>query len=621
MIDCKSRKISILTTTKRPSRLLFLDTETKVKKVKETSDGTIVTSGWDEYLYNGAYNEIDIHRFDLGWTCFEKYDKDRKFTSPDWVLWHSSKKMMEYIESLAIVKSTLYIFGHNIFFDLQASDFFYWFTRWGWILDFLYDKGTTYLLSIHKSKKKITCVSTTNYFPFTLKRLGIFLRLPKLDIDFNNNSRFEKVTYCKRDTEIVKKAIEYYIEFLDRNDLGKFSLTRASQALTAYRYRFMTKPIYRHTQKDIIEIEANSYCGGRVECGFMGELPDDDYVSLDVNSMYPFIMRRFPSPTKLIDFQQNVSVRDLEWKLKNCSAIAEVIIDTDEPAYSIKRRGKLIFPTGSFQTTLCTGSLLRAISRNEIRAVNKLLLYKQDFIFDSYVSFFIQLKEKYSREKNFILRLIAKDFLNHLYGKFAQQKDVIEEIEDITFDGYSREETYDLVTGKTEIVTKIFNKQTITFGREPTSCYFVPISAHITDYARLYLYELMKCVGLDKVLYVDTDSLKIRKKHIGKLSKYLNEYELGGLKQEYEFRKFAIHGAKYYITEKSRKIKGIPLKAEYLGDNKYRYTLFTKQPTHLRAQITRFFITRPVEKTVNPYYDKGKVSKEGIVTPFNLSMT
>ena len=619
MRDFKCRKICRLTSLTRPSRLLFLDTETKTKRVKETSEGIILTAGWNEYLYQEQYREIDIHRLDLGWTCFERYDKAKGFSKPEWCLWSNSKALAEYIDSLAINKKDLYILAHNIFFDLQSSDFFYWFTKWGWVLDFLYDKGTTYILSIHKDNRRIKCISTTNYFPITLERLGVFLGLPKLSIDFKNTTRHEKVGYCKRDTEIVKCSVEYYIRFLDKYNLGKFCMTRASQALTGYRYRFMDKGIYKHRYDDIIEIESNSYCGGRVECSFIGDLPDDDYVSLDVNSMYSFIMKQYPSPTKLIDFEENVFVPDTEWKIKDCCCIAEVIIDTKEPVYAVKQGGKLIFPTGCFTTTLCTGSLLRALKHDEVRAVNKLLTYEKAFIFDDYIDFFIGLKEKYSREDKPILRLIAKDFLNHLYGKFAQQKDIVEMIEDITFDGYWREETVDLVTGFTEVITKLFNKKIITFGREPSSSYFVPIASHVTDYARLYLYKLMELVGLSKVLYVDTDSLKIRRKDMLKLARYMDENKLGSLKIESEFTKFSIYGAKYYITDKERKIKGVPLKAEYLGDYKYRYTQFAKQPTHLRAQITRFFITRPTDKVVKPFYDKGVVSKDGTVKPFNLS--
>lgn len=617
--DFKSRKIPELSSKGRPARLLFLDTETKTKKVIKDKSGQYRLSNWSEGEFDERDKESILHRFDLGWSCFERYSVDKGFSKAEWQLWHSSKLLCEYLQAKTRVKEPLFVFAHNIFFDLQAGDFFYWFTRWGWVLDFVYDKGTTYILVIHKEGKTIKCISTTNYFPFTLERLGHFLGLPKLDIDFVKSLRSEGVRYCWRDTEIVKKAIEYYIGFLDKYDLGKFSLARPSQALTAYRYRFMTTPIYRHREEDIMELERGSYFGGRVECGFIGDLPRGEYISLDVNSMYPYVMKRYKFPTKLVDYRTQVTIREIPEILKTFAVVARVLICTDSPLYPVRRKGKLVFPTGDFETVLCSGSLLEAYKRGHLRCIIEMSAYDKGDIFKEYVSFFIRLKERYSREGSLILREITKDFLNHLYGKFAQQKDVVEEIEDITYNGYWREEVLDLVTGRSEVTTKLFNKQITTFGKAPTTSYFVAIAAHITDYARLHLYQMMETVGLDRVLYVDTDSIKIRKEDLPKLAKYIDPVRLGKLKIEDEFTEFSIYGAKYYITEKGKKIKGIPLKAEYLGDKKYRYTQFGKQTTHLRASVTRFFITKSVTKSVPSYYDKGKVLKDGRVIPLDIT--
>ncbi|GAI90913.1 unnamed protein product, partial [marine sediment metagenome] len=172
---------------------------------------------------------------------------------------------------------------------------------------------------------------------------------------------------------------------------------------------------------------------------------------------------------------------------------------------------------------------------------------------------------------------------------------------------------------QTEILTKMFNKIWITFGRESSSYYFVPIPAHITENARLYLYKLMKLVGIDNFIYCDTDSLIIRKKHLPKLKQYLHKYRLGGLKEEYNFTNLTINGAKYYIMGDIKKMKGIPEKAHYIGDYKYEYTQFLRQDAHLRLQVTRFFVTKPMIKRVEPFYDKGKVLSDGRIERFTLA--
>ncbi|GAH57729.1 unnamed protein product, partial [marine sediment metagenome] len=187
------------------------------------------------------------------------------------------------------------------------------------------------------------------------------------------------------------------------------------------------------------------------------------------------------------------------------------------------------------------------------------------------------------------------------------------------FDGYYRDEVFDLVTGQTEITTKLFNKKWTTFGKEPANICIMSIAAHVTEYSRFYLYSLMKKVGVDKVLYCDTDSLKMQVKDTQPLKKLIHPYKLGKLKIEEKFTKFIINGAKNYETNTTKVIKGLPLTAKQIDDYTYSYIQFMKQPTHLRLQVTRYLIAKPTIKVIKPFYDKGKVLKNGRIIPYTLN--
>ncbi|NVM24172.1 MAG: hypothetical protein HWN68_20630, partial [Desulfobacterales bacterium] len=189
----------------------------------------------------------------------------------------------------------------------------------------------------------------------------------------------------------------------------------------------------------------------------------------------------------------------------------------------------------------------------------------------------------------------------------------------ITFDGYYREETLDAVTGKTEIVTKLFNKQIVAFDDKPGKNSFIAISAHVAEYGRFHLWKIIKGLGRDKALYCDTDSVKIRKRDLKFIRSALDQYELGALKVEEESKTLTLYGPKDYETESTVKLKGVPRHAVKLEDGKYRYTHFPRQDTHLRRQITRYFITTPMEKKLKRTYTKGKVLKDGRVIPITLS--
>ena len=253
-----------------PSRIVFLDTETEQDQI----------------------GDEERHRMDMAWTCsYEKPHKGRAATEV-WEFWTKQYPMWKYIEGLARKKTQLYIMAHNIFFDLQVSGFFRYFTRQGWVLEFIFDKGLTYILTIRKDKKTIKLVSTTNYFDTSLKKLGEMIGLPKLDIDFGQATDAERKIYCRRDVEILKVAMLQYIAFLEEHDLGRFSPTRAAQAFAAYRHRFMDAKINIHSDPEIIALEQKAYIGGRCECFSLGIQKGGPFISLDINSMYPYVMKQ-----------------------------------------------------------------------------------------------------------------------------------------------------------------------------------------------------------------------------------------------------------------------------------------------------------------------------------------
>ena len=580
-----------------PQRMLFFDSETKQREVK---------------------GEVH-HRMKMAWTCYWERRGGRENDTVTWRFFTSTYRLNNYINHLAREKIKLWVFGHNIFFDLQACDYFHYFTKWGWLLNFWYDSSMTYILSISKEKRKVTCLSTTNYFPFSLADLGALVGLPKQEIDLATADFETMKAYCKRDVEIIKAAIEHYLKFIDDNDLGAFRMTRASQAMAAYRHRFMHTPILVHRDQEVSDFERKAYHGGRVECYRLGKIKGGPFLSLDVNSLYPYVMRARSYPVKLLACYEYPSLDLLKDALKSRCVVAHCRIRTDEPAYAVVRFKKVIFPVGTFLAYLCTQGVRYALEAGHLHDIEKIAIYEKGHIFGSYVDYINELKVNYSLEGNKIMRNLSKYMGLSLYGKFAQKTPLTEEFEDITFDGYYREETFEAVTGKTEILTKLFNKQIITFDDKTGKNSFVAISAHVSEYGRFHLWDIIKGLGTDKALYCDTDSVKIRARDLKYIRTALDPFALGALKVEDESDNLTLYGPKDYETEKSATIKGVPKKAVKLEQGKYRYTHFPRQDTHLRRQITRYFITTLMEKKLQRRYTKGKKLPDGRVVPITLS--
>lgn len=579
-----------------PQRVLYFDTETKGVK-------------------RGGY---EVHTFRLGWTCYINYKGNPNDRKPVWKFFDDAFELNKYIEGLTQPKEALWIFGHNVYFDLQASEFYYYFAQFGWQYKFYYDAGLTYILAIAKGNKSLKAVSSTNYYSCSLKKLGELIGLEKYEVDLDTVEDDELKDYCKRDVEILKQAMEYYYQFVKDNHLGKFAMTKSSQAMNAYRHQFMTHKLHRHEDKEIVKLERAAYHGGRVECFRFGKQEKQDYVSLDINSMYPFIMKNYPLPIRCIDYTHNINLGVLKALLKKYSTIVKCVVKTDEPAYAYFNGEKLIFPIGEFETYLCTGGVRYALEKNHLQKVQECAVYEQGYIFGDYVSFMYSIRQKYEKENNLIMATLAKYLLNCLYGKFGE-KHAIEQTRKVDNAGLYRSiEYFDLIENKHWVEYTMFNTAVKKFGQVEGKRSIVSIPAHITEYARFYLWSIITKIGVNKVYYCDTDSVKIRKCDVSSIADLIDNNTLGKLKIDKEFSHFVINGCKHYVCDSDVKIKGVPRTAEQIGDYTYKYMSFLRQPSHMKEECNREYLLRETIKEVPPEYDKGTIHPSGKVSPFLL---
>jgi hypothetical protein len=337
--------------------------------------------------------------------------------------------------------------------------------------------------------------------------------------------------------------------------------------------------------------------------------------------MYPYIMSRESVPTALVDFLEAPDLPWLKDALRDHCVVSRVRLRTDEPIYAVHLNHRVCFPVGEFETVLCTPGIREALKRGHLVSLGETAVYQRAVLFHRFVQDLYQLRMEYKAQHNAVWTYLVKILMNSLYGKWAQRRPLTE-IEDVAEpDGYRREEILDLVTGKVFVETQLMNKRITIQGDEPGPGSFVAISAHITEGARILLWRLIETAGQERVLYCDTDSLKLRESDIGLLRPLIHETNLGALKVEKVSEDLDIWGLKAYSESGVWKVKGIPRKAVELGNHVYSYDHFLKQASHLRKRQITGVISEKLVKRLCLEYQKGEVKPDGSVEPFELSLS
>lgn len=586
-------------TLARPHNLVFFDTETET--VKTTALGK-------------------EQKLKLFTAVYYRYRPGRKKDFEQWTHGYTEKDLALFLLSHCRRGVCLYCMSANVWFDIRVGKLQDLLLDAGFTIKNYFTNGKVLVIKLVRERQSIKFINIQNIWPLSVAKIGQVIGLPKLEADLDKISDADLLTYCYRDTEIIYKAMLYWFGFIKTHDLGTFGVTLASQAFNAYRHRFMSTPIAIHNNERISTFERLAYFGGRTECYKIGKVKSKKIYVVDINSQYPYVMMVNDYPTRLKYHGKNVTPDSLYKFTKEYACVAEVDLETDQPIYAKRYDGKTIFPVGRFHTYLCTEGFRHAYEQGEIKRLYQGSVYLRAPIFAKWVVTLYALREKYMKEKNATMVFMIKRLLNSLYGKFGQRADELIVEESVADIAYTSERIYDLDENCYYMVTQLGNLRKVYKEKCKESFHSFPaISAHVTEYARLYLWRLINKAGMENVYYVDTDSLYLNSKGFHLLKEYVNPTKLGALKLEAIGKDFHIYGPKDYVLDGQVKLKGVPKSAEKLADGVYRCDMFPGIKRELQRGLTDHYIIEQRVKTLKREYNKGVVSSDGVVSPFSLA--
>ena len=581
---------------KLPTKMVFYDCETSEHEIKPNLVG---------------------HKLKVGVACYLSRDNSKQSYSELWWQFTKPEQFIDYLESVITIGSRLLVFAHQQQFDFIVINGFNLLAQRGWKISRHIITSNLFIVIYKKERKTLVFLDTLNYFKSSIESIGEMLNLPKGKIDFKTCSMAELIVYCKRDVEIIKEVMKYWITFINELDLGNFKFTIAGQSFTAYTHRFMKHKIYIHANPIATKLERLSYRGGRVECFRLGRI-DTKVYGLDINSLYSLVMRNNSFPTKLVKCGGKLSIKSLKYFLQFYQMIIRAKITIDSPYIGIKRE-RLIFPIGTFDAILTTSEIEWVLARGKINQIYQYTAYEHEFIFKLFVNEFYEHKIKYKKEGNNIYYELVKLILNSLYGKFGQFASlVLESSADPSF-LYGVEQGISIDTGQRFVQYVLGNQLYQNFTTQDESRdSFVAIASHVTAFARGLLFDLITEAGWENVYYIDTDSLFVNEIGLDNLSEVLDEYEIGKLKIEKEGDFMNIYNLKDYEIGEHIVRKGIKKNAITIKANVFQQDQFLKVKSLLRANSIDTPLVRTITKTLKREYKKGIVLEEGKVMPFEL---
>lgn len=579
-----------------PQNCIWVDTETRERRVSR--------------------NTVSHHLW-FGWAVWQRTATEDQGRGTTWKRFESQLAFWRWVISKTRPKTRLYVFAHNWAFDAPVLATFRILPSLGWTLQRAIIESPPVILVWRKGDRVIEMLDTLNWWRHTLKSIGRTLGLDKLKMPALAGSKSTWDRYCRNDVEIIRRACLGWWDFLRVNDLGGFARTLAGQAMRSYRHRYMDHPILIDADARALALARSAFHGGRTEAFRIGKVKGPVHC-LDVNSMYPFVMldRLFPSELKAVSVRP--SLKELARWLKRYAIVARVRLETKEPRYAHRQGDKLVFPVGRLITTLTSPDLLSALKHGEIAMVESAAVYVRGQLFHRFVTDLYARRQEATARGDDVSRYQLKILMNSLYGKWAQRGTVWETCGDTSDPSPRSWIEFDADTGTRRLLRQFGGTVQFKADDPEAPASHPAIAAHVTAYAREFLWRLMLRAGKGNVLYCDTDSLYVTSEGRRRLDPLIDAERLGALKVEATYPWLRIHGAKDYETPDGRVCKGIRDSAVSVGHNAFLQDKWASLSGLLRTGQLEAPTTQRQLKRLSRIYSKGIVHSGGVVSPLTL---
>jgi len=564
------------------SHYIIFDVESKLQK---EGDKEIFTP----FLWTALYMRVRKNKGNLSYSEKTTWGNDIN------AFW-------DFVEEHTFVKSRSILTSHHLEVDFIPMQGVQQLQARGWKMFRYISHNRVIIFEYKKNNKTLIVMNSGNIFSGSIEKMGKILGYPKLTMPESPEINQAWVDYCMTDTLILSQMWKAYIRFLVEHDLGTMQFTIASQAMTAYRHRFMNRPIAIHDNKEVIALERRTYHGGRFQALVFGNPHAEQYYRLDVNSMYAGIMKQEKVPYELIYYVKKGSIEFLRWCFdRDYLVCADLVLEVNEPFLPVMQDGKTVYPVGRVSGGYCTPEIKYALKQGYIKEVGNVSVYRSDVLFSDYVDYFVGLRNDYKQAGNEVFAYICKLFNNSLYGKFGQYGYEDKIIGDSPHE-LKREEGYDFETG-TKTYYLHYNHKIHVVTRKPVAYNsFVAIAAHITSYGRMRLWHFMKTAGLENVYHVATDSLIVNSDGYQRLQAYISN-KVGDLKVELVFKDLIVKSVNDMIIDGKEKIKGIPKKAIKLADDLYQITVWKSFNSLLTENdASLYYVKKMIKRLQRPDY-------------------
>ncbi len=335
-------------------------------------------------------------------------------------------------------------------------------------------------------------------------------------------------------------------------------MTGASQSWAHWRHSHYTHEVLVHDSQDAIEAERAAMYAGRCEAFAWGKHAKGPYYEYDWQNSYPRIARDTLLPSCLRGTVTAPSASSLASLLGRYCVLAELEVTTKVPCVPSRHNDGILWPVGTFSATLWDPEIRLLQEFGATFRVRRAWLYKREPVLRGWAEWVLSALHDRTDTVEPWKKLILKHWSRALIGRFSMRYRSWEKYAIAKDSNIYISPLHNMDTGQTTELMQIGTDIFTSGDLKEISDGCPQITSYIMSVARAKLWRAVQSVGMDNVLYVDTDSLLVNAAGHKRIQENTSDTLFDGLRTKGRYNEVHLYGPRAILLNGKPTVSGMP---------------------------------------------------------------
>lgn len=445
-----------------------------------------------------------------------RHDTRKKAPGTTWANGDTAEALCDLLETHARSGVSLWVFAHNLSFDLAVVPLPELLAARGWTLTEFSARSDHPWFRLTRGNHRITITDSHSWVPTSLDELSktSTLSKPPLPTDADDPTRW--LHRCTADVALTREAVLTVLDWWETEQLGRFTISGPACGWNAFRHRFYSGQLLVDPDPTLRAFERRALYGGRREAFRVGCSPRSTYADVDFVAAYPTLAGAINVPVRRVGVFHGLSDDDPVWHRDDQGVVANVEVITDTPCVPARVNGSVLYPVGHFRSVLTSVEIEHARDLGATVHVGSGMRYQLAPLLHEWSRWVLSTTGPDGDTLPAPVRFLLKHWGRTVIGRFASRSSTTQRWGDAPGVGWRIESGHDLDSGNPISWVDVgTTRYLVTHDTEPDNA-LPAVTAWVEAACRVHLDRGMTMTGAARVLSCDTDGWLVDLQATGK---------------------------------------------------------------------------------------------------------